>query len=157
MFEPWQGIEISRENKLLWGYGLLFRVQRPWAQHHVCIGTSAVITNIQSFLNNLFLVGLALYVYNICMATVLMTAAWAYLLFFKPEVDNFKFRVRIIFNMNSYKWKPTLPVPQVFCLPLWGGVTAKKWSFFPISLFVISYWYEPDQNSPSSLCWGYFI
>jgi len=53
-------------------------------------------------LNNLFLVGLALYVY-ICMATVLMTAAWAYLLFFKLEVDDFKFRVRIIFNMNSYK------------------------------------------------------
>lgn len=62
MFEPWQGIEISEENKLLWGYGLLFRVQRTWAQHHVCIGTSAVISNIHYFYNNFFLVGLALYV-----------------------------------------------------------------------------------------------
>lgn len=112
-------------------------MQRAWAQHHVCIGTSAVITNIHSFLNNLFLIGLALYVYHICMATVLMTTAWAYVLFFKPEVDGFKFRVRIIFNMNSYKWKPTLPIPQEFCLPLWGGVTAKKGSFFLFSFFVI--------------------
>lgn len=138
MFEPCWRMEWDpwRKQIWFWGYGFLFGVQRPLVQYHVYIGTSAVTPNIHSFKNSFGLDGhctCTVFAWPLCWLQ--MHGHICY--FFKLEVEVFKFRGRIIFNMNSYKWKPTLSRSQDFCLPLWGDIVAKKTVF----LFLFSFFF----------------
>lgn len=70
---------------------------------------------------------------------------------FQTDAEDLKFRFRIIFIMNSYKWKPIVPIPQEHFASLCEGALLQKIDFFLII------WARSKSNSSSSLCCGYFI